>query len=175
VIQRIRVLRLRRSKYTRKRTLCAISFGMLTARSRLSREEREEAYKQARERIFGSTGPTEVSTPGSYPPTSRIFKSYSNIWSKTMMMALVSPVPAPSPERTSRILARAAGSVVMIRRVSTPGLSTRHTTAIPSSLPGCPRSTSLSGARSITVRSSSRIRAPCSLPMVLQQASRIRR
>lgn len=32
--------------------------------TRLSREEREQKYNQARERIFGSAAPTETSTPG---------------------------------------------------------------------------------------------------------------
>lgn len=37
---------------------------LTTCPFRLSREEREEAYNKARERIFGSSAATEASTPG---------------------------------------------------------------------------------------------------------------
>lgn len=42
---------------------CHLLINQLTRRLRMSREEREEAYNKARERIFG-TASTETSTPG---------------------------------------------------------------------------------------------------------------
>ena len=56
----------KRSELCQPRGILQEICGLTTPCGRLSREEREEAYNKARERIFGSSVQTETTTPGKW-------------------------------------------------------------------------------------------------------------
>lgn len=96
--------------------------------ARLSREEREEMYKLARERIFGNS---EDSIPGKgHSIFIRIIFSREPLANKSLQrtmekLACLGPAQFPLPtDPTLRNAARLASSVVMTRTASTPETST---------------------------------------------------
>lgn len=87
----------------------------------MTREQREEAYLKARERIFGTAEKTGESTPGTC--ISRHCQSGITDNSQRMKMRMAHREPAPYRARRSRTSvkeARLGNSAGMTRRASTP-------------------------------------------------------
>lgn len=160
------------SRFTRSPVLL-----LITNIRRLTREQREEAYNKARERIFGNSEKTGESTPGKF--ISGHITSYLANNTQKPRMPMACPAPVPFPVRKSPISGdaeRRASNDVTTQKVSIPDLSThRITEPILISQAG-PRlgNTLQSEICHTMVRCSSPTRPPCH-KATLRLAPRIRR